>query len=355
MHKKHLNLLVLAGIMSIASAKASPTVTISALKSPVWVQQGSSKTELDRNSELKIGDSIATGDEGRVEIQLWVSARLQLNSNSEIRFRGANRLNQAAADAQPELYIHQGRACISYTAQSSREAKFVINIGDTMFAAIHLRGDICVLRADGQSSIKLRDGSVQVTHAVDPNMIILSEIGTEFHIEDDGSFKLLFPGDDVSTIEIEKPFVVEEIARTDFREKLAGKKIDSGELTQAEYAATGGEGIPANTPDSEDRSDAAVGGPGAAATGKTPQREESGYIYKVYLFSTRDAEVAEQVNRTFQRAGHDTRVFASTTGGVRRYRVVAPGFESRQAAQNFSDAIVGTLGVTESWIGRELR
>ena len=80
-----------------------------------------------------------------------------------------------------------------------------------MFAAIHLHGDICVLRVDGQSSIKLRAGSVQVTHAVDPNMIILSESGTEFHIEDDGSFKLLFPGDDVSTLEIEKPFIVETI------------------------------------------------------------------------------------------------------------------------------------------------
>jgi len=351
MQKKRLNFLVLAGIMSIASAKASPTVSISALKSPVWVQQGSSKTELGPDSKLKIGDSIATGDAGRVEIQLWVNASLQLNSNSEVRFRTANGAGQAAADARPELYIHEGRACVSYTAQSSNEAKFVINIGDMMFAAIHLRGDICVLRVDGQSFIKLRDGSVQVTHAVDPNMIILSEIGTEFHIEDDGSFKLLFPGDDVSTLEIEKPFivetVVEKVARADPPKIVAAGKSDTGELTVAEFEATGEEKI-----DSAGKNTAADGHR-AAAPEASAGDEVPGYFYTVYLFSSRDKEVAEQLNRKFQQAGHDTRVIESTIGSVLRYRVVAPGFETRRAAQNFADAITGTLGVTETWIGKD--
>jgi fatty acid-binding protein DegV len=348
MQKKHLNFLVLAAIMSIASAKASPAVTISALKSPVWVLQGSSRTELGPDSKLKIGDNIATGDAGRVEIQLWINARLQLNSNSEITFRAANRVGQAAADAQPELYIREGRACVSYTAQSSGEAKFVINIGDMMFAAIHLRGDICVLRADGQSSIKLRGGSVQVTHAVDPNMIILSEIGTEFHIEDDGSFKLLFPGDDVSALEIEKPFIVEKVTPADPSEIAATGQIDTGELTVAEFEAAGEEEI-----DSAVKNKAATDGVRGAAPEASPWDDVPGYIYTVYLFSSRDKEVAEQVNRRFQQAGHDTRIIESTTGSVLHYRVVAPGFESMRTARNFSDAITGTLGVTETWIGKE--
>jgi len=359
MQKKNLNLLVLTGIIGIASANASSTVTITALKSPVWVQQDHSKTELGRNSKLKIGDNIATGDAGRVEIQLWVNARLQLNSNSEISFRAEKEADQTAADGHPELYIHEGRACINYTALSSSEQKFVVNIGDMMFASIHLHGDICVLRVDGLSAIKLRTGSVQVTHAVDPNMIILSETGTEVHIEDDGSYKLLFPGDDLSTLEIEKPFivetVVEEVAPVDTPENIAGNNADTGELTEAEFEATGEEDVPANSLDSVDKNDAATDGFEAVAPGTTPQDEVSDYIYTVYLFSTRSEEVAEQVNQRFQQAGHDTRIFGSTSGSVLRYRVVASGFESKQAATNFSDAIVGTLGVTQTWIGRDHR
>ena len=100
----------------------------------------------------------------------------------------------------------------------------------------------------------------------------------------------------------------------------------------------------------------ATGQTTAAQAETTPQDELSNYIYTVYLFSTRDAEVAAEVNRRFQQAGHDTRIFESTTGSVLRYRVVAPGFESRQAARNFSDAIEGTLGVTENldWKGASI-
>ena len=351
MQKKNLNLLLLIGVIGIASANASSSVTITALKSPVWVQQDNSKTELGRNSKLNIGDNIATGDAGRVEIQLWVNARLQLNSNSEITFRAKKEANQTAAHGQPELYLREGRACIKYTALSSSEEKFVINIGDMMFAAIHLYGDICLFRVDGLSSIKLRAGSVQVTHAVDPNMIILSESGTEFHIEDDGSYKLLFPGDDVSNLEIEKPFIVETVVGegpVDTPEISTGSNVDTGELTEAEFEATGEEGVQI-----VDKNDVVTDGLKAAAPGTVPQDEVSGYIYTVYLFSTRDEEVAEEINRRFQQAGHDTRIVETTTGSVLRYRVVAPGFESSQAAKNFSDAIVGTLGVTQTWIGKE--
>ena len=290
-------------------------------------------------------------------MQLWVNARLQLNSNSAISIRARDGVDQTTAGGRPELYIHEGRACIDYTALSSGEEKFTVSIGDMMFAAIHLRGDICILRGDGLSSIKLRAGSVQITHAVDPNMIILSESGTEFHIQDDGSYKLQFPGDEISTLEIEKPFVVEtvveEVAPVDPSATVAASKPASGELTAAELAATGEVEDLDNSLASVAKNNTATEGSRAGEPGKAPQNETSGYIYTVYLFSTRDEEVAEEVNRKFQQAGHDTRIFESTAGSVLRYRVVAPGFESRQAAKNFSDAIVGTLGVTQTWIGKD--
>jgi hypothetical protein len=96
-----------------------------------------------------------------------------------------------------------------------------------------------------------------------------------------------------------------------------------------------------------------------ALTATQPETAEqdtvSAYIYTVYLFSTRSEEVAEQVNRKFQGAGHDTQIFVSGTGAESRYRIAVSGFESKQTANNFSDSIVRKLGVTGTWIGRERR
>jgi hypothetical protein len=326
MQNKKLILLVLTGIICMSTANASTIATVTALKSPVRLQQDNTKTELRRNSKLKIGDSIETGDTGRVEMQLWVNATLRLNSNSKITIRAADRAGVSVPDRYPELYIHHGRACINYIAQSSSEKQFIVNLGDRMFAAIHLRGDICVFRGNGLSAIKLRAGSVQVTHSVDPNTLILSETGTEFHIADNGSYELLFPGnDDASTLEIEKPFIVEIV-----EEDASGESLDN---VGSNNAVT--EVLP------------------AAETETTGQDTALGNIYTVHLFSSRSEEAAEQVNQKFQKAGHDTQVYASDTDAGRYYRVAITGFVSRHAAQNFSDAIVGRLGVTGTWIAKE--
>jgi len=327
MQNKQLVFLVLTGIICISTANASSIATVIALKSPARLLQNNTQTELGRNSILKIGDSIATGETGRVELRLWVNATLRLNSNSEITFRVGDESAITNPDRHPELYLQRGRACISYTAQSSSEKNFIVNLGDRMFAAIHLLGDICVFRRDGLSAIKLRAGSVQVTHSVNPNTMVLSETGTEFHIEDNGPYELLFPGgDDVSTLEIEKPFIVE----------MAIEEGDSGEsLDNVDSNNTVTEVIPAT---------------GAEVTA---QDTALGNIYTVYLFSSRSEEAAEQVNQKFHKAGHHTQVYASETDAGRRYRVAITGFVSRHAAKNFSEVIVGKLGVTETWIRKE--
>lgn len=326
MQNKKLNLLVLTGIICISTANASTIATVTALKSPVKLQQDNSKTELRRNSKIKIGDSIQTGDTGRAEIQLWVNATLRLNSNSKITIRAGAETDMTISERHPALYIHHGRACINYVAESSNEKEFVVNLGDRMFAAIHLRGDICVLRRDGLSAIKLRAGSVQVTHSVDPDTLILSETGTEFHIEDNGSYELLFPGDDdSSTLEIEKPFIVEiaeEDASDDSLDTFASSNAVTEVIPAAEIETSGRDVVPGN-------------------------------FYTVYLFSSRSEEVARQVNQKFQNAGHDTQIYASETEAGRRYRVAVTGFVSKHAAKNFSDAIVGKLGVTGTWISKE--
>ncbi len=359
MQKKILNLLMLTIITGITTANASFIATITALKSPVWLVQDNRKTELDRNSILKIGDNILTGDIGLVEMKLWVNATLQLNSNSQIIIRAENGIDVTNFKRQPELYVHQGRACINYTAQSASESKFKVNIGNTMFVAIPHHGDICVFRRAGLSSIKLRAGSVQITHSVDQNLIILSKTGTEFHIKDGGSYKLLIPGDELSALEIEKPFsfksAVEEVTPADPPGIFDSNNTASGELTEAEFEATSDEDVPARTRDIIDINNDTTGEFKTAAPETTPKNEVSIYIYTVYLFSTRDEEIAGQINRRFQKAGYDTQIFKSTTSSILRYRVAASGFESKQEARKFSDSIVGRLGVTETWIGKALR
>lgn len=316
MQKILFSFIAIIAISSISTAHASSIATITKLQSPVWVQQNNTKTELGQNSVLKIGDRIITGKSGRVEMLLWASVALQLNANSEITI-----------DIQPELYIRKGRVCIKFVSRPNTENKFKLNIGNTMFAAMQHQGDICVLREDGMSSIVLRSGSVQVTHSVDPDLIVLSEAGTEFRIKDDGSYKLLFPGsDDSLTPEIEFPITVEATIGEDIPSDAPG--VDDGKIVASEEVITVG-------------------------TGLSTQESLSGYKYTVYLFSTRSEEVAEEVNRKLQEAGHDSKIYVSETDSVTRYRIAVPGFKSAQAAQMFSDSVVGKLGIRDTWIGKE--
>ena len=315
---------VAIGLICIACANASSGfATITALNPPAWLQQEDRKTRLDRNSELKIGDNVSTGATGRMQMTLWQNASLQLNTNSEITIRIENSADAASSEPQPEIFIHQGRACINYTDQSGSNKPFKVNMGNTMFAVIYNHGDICLLRSEGQNYIKLRAGSVQVTQAVATDMIILSETGSEIHMLDSGSYRLLFPGGELSAIDIEKPFVIE---------------TDSEQVTPTEP---------------QDASDVAVLPQTELNT--TAQDEGPAYVYTVYLFSTRDEEVAQQTNRKFLKAGHDTQIIESTSDSIKRYRVASTGFESSQAAKNFSRSVVGKYGVTETWIGRDLQ
>ena len=210
MQIRSLKRLLVISLIGISSAAAAPSIaTITAWNSPVWLQQGDSKTRLVGNTNLSIGDSVSTGESGRIQMVLWENATLQLNTDSEITIRSENDSDASSSELHPLLYIHQGRACLIYTAASGSNDQFKLNLGNTTFAAIHHNGEICVLRSGGQNYIKLRAGSVQITHSVDPDMIILSESGSEIHMQDSGSYQLLFPGDDLSAVEIEKPFILE--------------------------------------------------------------------------------------------------------------------------------------------------
>ena len=355
MRNKKLHLLTFAGIIFVATVNAAPVATITALKSPVWLQQDNNKTEASRNSMLKNGDIISTGDNGLVEMQLGTNARLQLNSASKITIR--SEIGAIDPVGHPRLYFHQGRACINYTTQPSSENKFEVNIDDKMFVAIQLDGDICIFRRDGLSSVKLRAGSVQVTHAADPSIIILSEAGMEIHITDDGSYDLRFPvAGDSEIVEIEMPFVIDMVNE----ESLPANSVDNAAIREpmSEHTEIIVEQVGA------DITGDAVGSHGtvtedSGTAGEDPKvvaREAlSVYVYTVYLFSTGSLDVAERVNMKFKQAGYDTQIYQREIGSETRYRIAVSGFESWRDAKTFADSMVGKLGISDTWIGKEIR
>jgi cell division septation protein DedD len=89
------------------------------------------------------------------------------------------------------------------------------------------------------------------------------------------------------------------------------------------------------------------------ASDPEPEETRNNYIYTVYLFSTRSVEAANEANQRFQKAGHKSKIITSGKEPSIRYRIAVSGFESRQSAKDFSSSVVGKLGISDTWIGKE--
>ena len=326
MQKTALSLVALGCSVCFSPTDASPIARVTALESRAWVQQADNKVELKSGNDLEIGDHIITSDTGRVDMQLWSNATLRLYTNSEIRLEANKNTELNTPDNQPLLYVHKGKVCVDYKPQPGSQNKFELNIGNTIVTAKHHNSYICVLREDGWSFVNLREGSVQISLSIDPSMIILSESGTELRINDDGSYELLKPGaaDSIIAPEDDKPF----ITGTD----IATER--SVEIPAAADIAAAQEIVKKESKSATDEI-------------------TSGYIYTVYLFSTRFEESANKVNQKFQKAGHKSEIIVIGQDASIRYRVGVSGFETRQAARKFSNSVIGKLGISSTWIGAE--
>jgi hypothetical protein len=322
-----LSLVAFGCIVCFSSADAAAIARVTALQSTAWVEQENNKTTLGSNSDLEVGDHVITSDTGRVEMQFQSNATLRLYTNSEIKLQAKRNSELNAPNNHPLLYVRKGKVCVDYQPQPGSQNKFELNIGKTIVTVTHHSSYICVLREDGWSFVNLRDGSVQVSHAIDPSMIILSESGTEMRIKDDGSFELLKPGAADSIIpEDDNPFITETDIKTESPVEISMAVED--EIVVAKEIIRN-ESKPV-----------------------TPQNT-SGYIYTVYLFSTGVEDVANEVNQRFQKAGHKSKIITSGKEPSIRYRVAVSGFETRQAAQDFSNSMVGRLGISDTWIGKD--
>jgi len=327
MQKTVLGLMAILALACCSMAQASPVASIAALASPAWVQREDTKIELGRNHEIDVGDHVFTGAGGLLEIQLWAGVELRVYSASEIRILAQVESGPNLSENLPVLTMQRGRICLESPPASSTGNNFELNVADLLLVAIQQYGHICVSRREGMSSINLRAGSVQITNILDPGMVVLSEAGIEFRMDDEGSYQLLPSAEDASMADMNsEPFIAEAIA------KQESPSPESAETTSDTAVTEDSETIDPET---------------------DPGKKASGYIYTVYLFSTRSEEIANQVNERFQQAGHKTRILVNENESPIRYRIAVPGFESRQSASDFADSIVGKLGIKDTWIGKD--
>ena len=325
MQKAAFVLVTILGMSWGSVVQASPVAKVVAMAPPAWIQRSEAKSEAGRNSELHPGDYVITADKGLLEIQLQSGIDLRVYSASEIKIL-APAQTESPGNA-PVLSLLRGRICLETPPASSRGNNFNLNVADVLLTTIQQYGHICVSRREGMSSINLRSGSVQITNAIDPGIVVLSEAGIEFRMDDEGSYQLLPSSADAAMADMNtEPFIVEAITKQGSPDPKAAETAP--DIAVSEEMKTG-----------EPATDAGI--------------EPDGYRYTVYLFSTRSAEVAEQVNERFHQAGHKTLILVNENDSPIRYRIAVPGFESSQSAREFADSMVGKLGIKDTWIGRD--
>ena len=339
MYKAVTTVLSILAISSLLPVQASSAATVFALESEVWARQGDEISRLSRGSDIKAGDRVVTGDSGRVELRIGEYVSVRLNTTSEVLFNGSA---GTEGSGWPDITLQSGKSCIRIQRLPDGDRQFEVALGDTMSIILQREGFICLLHQDGLSSVHLREGSIQVSHSVDSNIIVLSEPGSEFQVEFGESYSVLLPefGEIYHIASEGFPLAIAE------SEAAGESNGDANVSSQVEPEAA------------TEVSTEIV--PEVSSSDESPQPVSSydatsKYIYTVYLFSTRSRDVADEVNQRFQRAGYPSQIFTGESDGNTRYRVVVTGFSSREAAGEFADSMIGKLGIEDTWIGRNQR
>jgi hypothetical protein len=317
MQKLTISTVLLSQMFFFVFAADFPVKKITALKSPVWLQQGVHKSQLNSDQKLKPGDKITTGNSGQVEIQMGLASTLLLYPDSEISIK-PEEADKSATQSQPLiLVIHRGKSCFHSKQVAKYIDKIDIYLGSSLVSPVSFNYDICVQREGSLSSVNLRNGSVQINHSKE-GVFILSEQGIQLHIDDDGSFKLIAS----DSVDKETKNKAENVLSSSPGTKIkVGTSITHDERTEKE-------------------------------TNTTPTAIRSTKHYNVYLFSTLDEALAEQVNQRFHQANLNSRIIIVDWQGTSRYRIAVPGFESLEEAQAFSESVMGKLGISNTWIGQ---
>lgn len=323
MQKLIISTVLVSQMFRFVFAADFPVNKITALKPPVWLQQGTHKTELNSNQELKPGDQIITGNSGQAEIQMGSASTLLLYPDSEISIQPEELDKSITHSRSLILVIHKGKSCIHSKQAVEPLDRLDIKVGSALVSAVSFNYDICVQREGSLSAVNLRNGSVQINHSKE-GAFILSEPGIQLLIDDDGSFELIASdSEDLAITTVDKK-AKNKTGNVSSNQPGTTLKVEP-RLTQDEQTA-----MEINT---------------------TPTARTSRNYYNVYLFSTLDEALAEQVNEKFHQASLNSRIIIVDREGTNRYRIAVTGFKSRKEAQTFSESVKGKLGIYNTWIG----
>lgn len=320
--------IVLASLLWSLAAPAAPEIVVVAVESPAWTARNGSETALATGDRIEYGYRLLTGDTGKLALQLGPGVNLQIDVDSEIEFIEDADAETAAAETRSAVKIHRGRLCAQFRYRPETAIRFSLQLGKLASAAIRDQGQLCAVLGGDDSRIALVGGSVQITNLVENTLVVLSKPGSDYRFDDSGHFELGMTRTDIAIEvgEVSAP-VTEPLVRDESRDSATEKT----ESTETETTSN----------DAGALSEPAI------------DESKPGQIYTVYLFSTRSQTIANEVNRKLRDAGHQTRIIASNSGTTTQYRIAVSGFTSRQAAQDYSAAIVGKYGIEDTWIGRK--
>ncbi len=288
----------------------------------MWIQHG---------EKWGVGDQIITGADGGAKLQLGDNFFLQIKENSHITYLADNGTETSPQTDSAKISVGKGTVCIYSSLEAGTGSILEVDIGNTMRAILQYVVDVCLKRTSGVSSVLMWSGSIKIEHYPTEHTIVLSEAGTELRAEDGSKYQFL-------------KFDVG-----------GGANVESVEAVSTE------EEISAEAVQPEDKDEPATGSsakdekPASAEVNLITLQNQPGFEYIVYLFSTRSEETAEKTSRKFQESGYKTHIYEHENDEVTNYRVALPGFETKQAAEDFSQSIIGKLGVRDTWIDKERR
>ncbi len=342
-------LVLLIVVLYVHTAQASPFVTITSFKSPVWVQQGSIKSKLKQGDQWGIGDQINTGDSGEVELQLGAGFFLQVREDSELTYLAGNNTKTSPQGYLAKLSVSKGMVCIHSNSLLDTDSKLVFDMGNTLQAILQHTFDVCLKRTNGNSSVSLLSGSIQIIHYLSRHKIVLSQAGTEFRADGEGEYQFLtFSVGGDAIVENDDPPVSEGIAV----EEIQSEEMSISLETENKNTVSDNDLELDDQDESTSSNNEKEEKPVSVEVDSDTLKIRPEFVYTIYLFSTRSEEVAEKTNRKFHHAGYKTNIYKHQVDEVTHYRIVLPGFESRQAAENFSQSIVGQYGIGDTWIGK---
>ena len=169
-----------------AHAETTGLMKVSSSQGKVWLERGGKKKELINGVALKIGDHLVT-QKGSALIRFQKSGSLLIRPESDM---WVSQISYKEGDkVSITLAIHLGETCIELPAKIGLQ-EFVFQVGEFTQVTLN-KGAACVTQQGSVSLAQVLRGTIQIQHKVNPDMVMLSEVGARYLLWNDGRSKLI--------------------------------------------------------------------------------------------------------------------------------------------------------------------